>query len=61
MNRTQCPNCNAFGTDLQTTLWNESVVQQVRTCDECNSQYTARFELVEREVDFTEEEDDDAE
>lgn len=52
MNRyNRCPNCESFDTELVHTEQYSDMIEQVMVCEACRSQYTAKYNLFEREVD----------
>lgn len=54
MNYNRCPNCDSYETRLVYTTdanYSGDEIERVMLCDDCESQYTARFTLDECTVD----------
>jgi len=49
--RRQCPECRTTDTERVHTEWGQDMVEEVRICDQCRSQYTNKYELFEQSVD----------
>lgn len=51
----QCPECDSFDTERVHTEWYSDMVEGIRICNNCPTQYTNKYDLFEQEVDFTDE------
>lgn len=52
MNRyNRCPNCDSTNTEKVHTEQFTDMLEQVFVCNECPTQYTAKYDLFAREVD----------
>jgi protein-arginine kinase activator protein McsA len=49
--RYQCPECDRMDSERVHTEWYTDMVEEVRICNNCPTQFTNRYSLFEQEVD----------
>jgi len=49
-----CPECKSWNTERQATFRPRYAVEEVYTCDDCVTQYTVRYRIMDTETDYTE-------
>lgn len=51
MNKSQCPDCGSFDTERVHTEWYQDMVEEVRICNDSETQFTNQFSLFGQEID----------
>jgi hypothetical protein len=49
--RRQCPECDSFNTERVQIGWRTDLVEEIRICNECPTQFTNSFDLFQQSVD----------
>lgn len=52
--RSDCSECGSFDTERVHVEWYTDMIEEVRICNECPTQFTNKFSLFEKETDVTE-------
>lgn len=51
MNQRDCTECGSFDTERVHVEWYSDMIEEVRICNECPTQFTNKFSLFEKETD----------
>jgi len=49
--RSQCPDCGGYDTERVHTEWMTDMLEEVRICNDCPTQYTNSFDLFDKRTD----------
>jgi protein-arginine kinase activator protein McsA len=51
MTRGECPECGSRDTERVHTEWMSDMVEEVRVCNDCPTQYTNQYDLFDQRKD----------
>jgi transcriptional regulator NrdR family protein len=51
MNRRECPDCESYDTERVRTEWMTDMIEEIRICNDCYSQFTNAYSLFDKQLD----------
>jgi len=53
--KNRCTECDGFNTERVHTEWFTDMMEEIRICNDCPTQYTNKYNIFDKETDFKDE------